>query len=363
MMDPGLTNMAQLVFSLDREGDLDGGTVVAPEVHDIIDDQQLNFHSDVAFGQHGDPVELFGTDPVILGLLGDLDQAGVFTGHTPRRLYSPAVARNELRRNILGILRFRDVKIPLANGSYVLADVFRPAKVGPVPAILNCGYYGKAFDRGSICDESDLEKHERLEDEYFQGNREGLIYENHESVNTVDWVPHGYAVVRIESPGAGKTPGTIAPLGIEAAEAFRDAIEWAGEQSWSNGNVGLWGMSYHAMSQHSVASLHPPHLKAMIAIGTDIDLYEEFVYTGGLLNEEFFPFWYRFTMFPAVCGEPQAVDLVRIIKEHPFKDSDPETVFGARGRAHVSRRQHGLGAPLGGRCDHPRLALPPARQQ
>jgi len=43
------------------------------------------------------------------------------------------------------------------------------------------------------------------------------------------------------------------------------------------------------VNQHAVASLRPPHLKAMIAIGTDTDLYEEVIYPGGILNEEFFP--------------------------------------------------------------------------
>ncbi|NED82101.1 CocE/NonD family hydrolase, partial [Streptomyces sp. SID11233] len=76
-------------------------------------------------------------------------------------------------------------------------------------------------------------------------------------------------------------------------EAFRDAIEWAGEQPWSNGSVGLWGMSYLAVSQHAAASLRPQHLKAMIAIGTDVDLYEEVAYNGGILNEQFFPTWKR----------------------------------------------------------------------
>ncbi len=39
------------------------------------------------------------------------------------------------------------------------------------------------------------------------------------------------------------------------------------------------------------ASLHPQHLKAMIAIGTDVDLYEEVAYNGGIFNEQFWSIW------------------------------------------------------------------------
>ena len=51
----------------------------------------------------------------------------------------------------------------------------------------------------------------------------------------------------------GKSPGKLAIWGIGAAEAYRDAIDWAGVQPWSNGNVGLWGMSYLAMGNKVLA--------------------------------------------------------------------------------------------------------------
>ena len=220
----------------------------------------------------------------------------------PRKLVPAAVARNEVRRNILGILRHRDVKIPLQNGLFVYADVFRPAKEGRFPVVMNCGPYGRAFHHHSICDEAGFVAHEEEEEEYFQGNAHGLIFENHETVNTADWVPHDYVVMRVDGPGTGGSPGKLAPWGFSTAEAYRDAIEWAGEQPWSNGNVGLCGMSYYAMNQHAAASLKPSHLKAMIAIGTDANLYEELLYTCGVLNEEFFPGWFKAAVRHAVCG-------------------------------------------------------------
>ena len=337
LCDAGVTNVARFVCSLDEDGDLDGGVVIPPRVHEIIGARPINFRHDVAFaGPQLDQVAGFESDPVVLDLLEELGREGVFTARTPRRLCSAATARNEVRRNILGIRRFRDVKIPLQNGLHVVGDVYRPDVDGEVPVIMNCGVYGRAFHHHTICDEGDVEAHEAAEERYFLGNSAGLIFENHETVNTADWVPQGYAVVRVDGPGTGKSPGKLAIWGIETARAYHDAIEWAAEQPWCNGAVGLWGMSYYAVTQQQVASLRPPHLKAMIAIGTDADLYEEMVYTGGVLNEEFFFFWYRAGVLPAVCGPVDDVDFMAVAKAAPFKDSNPAAIFGPRAEVFMS---------------------------
>ena len=218
LRDPGVTNIARLVFTLGRDQARDHGTVIAPEVHEIIGDRRIDFRHDVNFEAAGtvDKVQQFTDDPVIAELLDDLNRAGVFANARPRGLCTPANARNEVRRNAMGILRFRDVRIPLQNGQYVLADVFRPARSGPVPAIVSCGPYGKAFNHHSIAGDDDLEKHEVMEDDYFSGNAAGLQFENHETVNTAAWVPDGYAVVRVEMPGSGNSPGRLAPWGSSA---------------------------------------------------------------------------------------------------------------------------------------------------
>ncbi len=347
LCDAGLTNVARFLCSLDWDGNLDGGIVLAPEVHEIIGRRPINFRRDVSFaGPKADHVRGFEGDPLIADLLEECGRRGAFTDRTPRRLCSAAAARNEVRRHVLGIRRFRDVRIPLQNGSHVYADVFRPDKEGRFPVIMNCGVYGRAFHHNSICGEDDVEAHEQEEERYFLGNPDGLIFENHETVNTADWVPHDYVVVRVDGPGTGKSPGRLAPWGFATAEAFRDSIEWAGAQPWSNGNVGLWGMSYYAMTQHAAASLQPSHLKAMIAIGTDVDLYEEVAYTGGILNAEFFPFWFKAGVLPAVCGQPDVVDFMALARAAPFKDSDLPAIFGPRSEVLMSPDMSKVSIPL-----------------
>ena len=347
LLDPGLTNIARFLCSLDRDGNLDGGITIAPEVHDVIGGRPIDFRRDVSFaGPQADHVGDFEKDPAIAALLDELGRGGAFSGRIPRPLCSAAAARNEVRRNILGIRRFRDVRIPLQNGSCVFADVFRPDKDGCFPVVMNCGVYGRAFHHHSICTEGDFEAHEEEEERYFHGNADGLIFENHETVNTADWVPHDYAVVRVDGPGTGRSPGKLAPWGYSTAEAFRDSIEWAGGQPWSNGNVGLWGMSYYAMTQHAAASLQPSHLKAMIAIGTDVDLYEEVAYTGGILNDEFFGFWFKGGVLPAVCGEADFVDFMALARAAPFKNSNLPAIFGPKSEVLMSPDMSGVKVPL-----------------
>jgi uncharacterized protein len=348
LADPGLTNIARFVQTLGRDADPDNGVVLTPEVHELVGDRPIDFRYGLMSlpGAPVDPVTAFTADPVIAELVMDLNNAGVFAPGPPRTLRTPAAARNEVRRNVLGIRRFRDVRIPLRNGSFAYADVYRPDHTEPVPVVMNCGVYGRAFVHHSIGSPADAEHHEVMEDRYFSGNADGYEYENHESVNTVDWVPRGYALVRVDGPGGGKSPGTLGLWGHEEAEAYRDAIEWAGEQDWSNGAVGLWGMSYYAVNQHAVASLKPAHLKAMIAIGTDTDLYEEVAYPGGILNEEFFPLWYRGGIVPAIVGDGDARDFLAILRAHPFKDDDPATVFGPRSPVFMSPDLSEVTVPL-----------------
>lgn len=348
LADPGLTNIARFLFTLDRDGNPDDGITLVPEIHELVGERPIDFRYGLASlpGAPADPVQAFTDDPVVAALLADLDRAKVLTGTGPRTLCSPASARNEVRRTILGIRRFRDVRIPLRGGSFVHADVFRPDHDEPVPVVMNCGVYGRAFVHHSICDAADAERHEAMEERYFLGNPDGYEYENHESVNTAAWVPRGYALVRVDSPGAGKSPGTLGIWGIEEAQAYYDAIEWAGVQPWSNGNVGLWGMSYYAVNQHAVASLRPPHLKALIAIGTDTDLYEEVMYPGGILNEEFFPGWFKNGIEPARCGEMNAHDFLAIARANPFKDSDPTAIFGPRAKVLMSPDLGEVSIPL-----------------
>ena len=89
-------------------------------------------------------------------------------------LISPAEARNELRRAIAGIVKLADVRIPTRDGSYLLADVFRPRTPGRYPVLLRLSVYGRAFGMGSIITEDDRLASETREDQWFSQPRDEL---------------------------------------------------------------------------------------------------------------------------------------------------------------------------------------------
>ncbi|MEO7421992.1 MAG: CocE/NonD family hydrolase [Ornithinibacter sp.] len=339
--DPIVTNLARLVQTLDQEGNPGSGVTISPLVHDLVGPTVLNFNQadadadavegDAAGGGlssasmvsfAGDQTVTFASDPAVTRLLAQLNETpGVFSTNSPRVLLNAAAARNELRRNIRGIVKMTDVRIPTRDGSYVCADVFRPAEDEEYPVVMNQGFYGKAFDHGVIGSEQDALAKEVLEDRYFSGNPDGFQYENHESVDSSVWVPNGYVCIRVDARGVGNSPGLQAPFSLQQAEDYYDAIEWAATQSWSNGNVGLWGMSYLAITQHTVASLQPPHLKAMVALGTDADLYNEAFYGGGLYGDGFWSWWRMAMAGHNYSGERRETDWLARVLATPFNDA------------------------------------------
>ena len=309
---PAITNLARLVQSLGRTSKVEGGVHIAPSVHELVGSGFINFSQ---------PEATFSEDPAVLAIFERLNAAtDVFDGGSLRQLRHPAAARNELRRNIRGIVKETDVQVPLRDGSYVCADVFRPADQGSYPVIMAKGFYGKAFYHECICDEEEALEKEILEDRYFSGNPDGSQYENHETVDTSVWVSKGYVCIRVDARGVCNSPGKQAPFSVQEAEDYYDAIEWAGTQAWSNGNVGLWGMSYLAMSQHNVASLQPPHLKAMVAQGTDADIYNEALYGGGIFGEGFWTWWHQAWSGGNFCGERRETDWMRRVLATSFND-------------------------------------------
>ncbi|MDB5866302.1 MAG: peptidase [Betaproteobacteria bacterium] len=172
--------------------------------------------------------------------------------------------------------------ITMDDGLVVRADVYRPVEDGPCPVILTYGIYGKgvAYQEGypkqwekMVADHPEILK--------MSSNK----YQNWETTDPELWVPHGYAVIRIDSRGAGWTPGFMDPGSPRETQDLYQCIEWAGTQAWSNGRVGMLGISYYASNQWRVAGLHPPHLAAIIPWEGQNDRYRDSGYHGGILCE------------------------------------------------------------------------------
>jgi len=166
------------------------------------------------------------------------------------------------------ILIEKDVAVPMRDGARLMADLFRPQGTERVPALLNLGPYQK--DKLWITPDTLEEKPNP--------------YMNWETANPLWWVPKGYACLRVDGRGSGKSPGQFEPWSLAEAVDFYDAIEWAAAQPWCNGKVGLTGISYYAMNQWFVANLAPPSLKAIMPWEGAADLYRDALYHGGLLS-------------------------------------------------------------------------------
>lgn len=166
------------------------------------------------------------------------------------------------------ILIEKDVGVPMRDGARLMADVFRPKGGTRVPALLNLGPYQK--DKVWIPPDTLEEKPNP--------------YMNWETVNPLWWVPRGYAAVRLDGRGSGKSPGQCEPWSLAESIDFYDAIEWAAAQPWCNGNVGLSGISYFAINQWFAANHQPPSLKAIIPWEGFADIYRDALFHGGILS-------------------------------------------------------------------------------
>jgi uncharacterized protein len=174
------------------------------------------------------------------------------------------------------------VPIKVDDGLVLRADVYRPVEEGRYPVILNYGVYAKGL---AFQDGYPMQWQKMVEDhpEILEGSTNK--YQNWEVTDPERWVPHGYAVVRVDSRGAGWSPGFMDCNSPREIEDLYQCIEWAGTQPWSSGKVGMLGISYYASNQWRVAGKHPPHLTAIIPWEGQNDRYRDSGYHGGILSQ------------------------------------------------------------------------------
>ena len=182
-----------------------------------------------------------------------------------------------------------DVPIEMDDGLVLRADLFRPEGDGRHPVILSYGPYAK----GLAFQEGYPDQWERMVSQHpdvaaGSSNR----YQNWEVVDPEKWVPDGYVCVRVDSRGAGRSPGRLNPFSPRETSDLAACIEWAAEQPWSSGTVGLGGISYYAMNQWHVAGRRPRGLAAMCAWEGAADWYRDAARHGGILCT-FFGNWYE----------------------------------------------------------------------
>jgi uncharacterized protein len=168
------------------------------------------------------------------------------TGRDYRNLSEPRFDRH----------RDNNVAITVRDGTALLADIHRPNSDGRFPALIAASPYPRQLQ--------DL------------GAPAGFV----EAGATDFWVPRGYTHVIANLRGTGGSGGTFGFFDAQERRDLHDLVEWVAAQPWCDGNIGMIGISYFAMTQLEAAVECPPHLKAIFPVAVTTDLYEAAMHHG-----------------------------------------------------------------------------------
>jgi predicted acyl esterase len=183
----------------------------------------------------------------------------------------------------------RDLPVRMPDGITLRVNVFRPRQPGRYPVVMSAHPYSK----------DGLPK--RVPWGYIPAKQYRVIrqpgrvkfsaYTGWEAPDPSYWVPRGYVVVNLDVRGFGTSEGVGSLLSEQEASDYAEVIEWAAQQPWSNGKVGLNGVSYLAISQWRVAARQPAHLAAICPWEGWTDVYHDVAFPGGVRETGFMPFW------------------------------------------------------------------------
>jgi uncharacterized protein len=145
-------------------------------------------------------------------------------------------------------LEIETLDVPMRDGAKLRADLAKPTTGGPFPVLVYRTPYGR-----------------KSAEKYYTTFRRA--------------VERGYAVLIQDVRGRYESGGEFRPYENEGRDGY-DTIEWAARQSWSNGDIGTFGLSYPGAVQWLAAVENPPHLKAMVPAMT-FSTPRNFFYAGG----------------------------------------------------------------------------------
>lgn len=165
-----------------------------------------------------------------------------------------------------GIRRVNNARVPMRDGTILLADLWLPHAEGTFAALLAASPYPRQIQ--------DL------------GAPAGVI----EAGASDFWVPRGYVHVIANLRGTVGSEGTWTFFDSHERDDLYDIIEWVAEQPWSDGEVGMIGISYYAMTQLEAATRNPPHLKAIFPFDVTVEGREAASHNG-LFSSAFITPW------------------------------------------------------------------------
>jgi uncharacterized protein len=115
----------------------------------------------------------------------------------------------------------------------------------------------------------------------------------------------GFVCARVDIRGFGTSEGI--PTNREYSEQEQldglEIIHWLAHQPWSNGNVGMTGISWSGFNSLQMAMRHAPELKAIIAVDATAELFHDDVhYIDGMAHVDEFEL--NMDMASGITGAP-----------------------------------------------------------
>src|SRR5262245_17456339 len=130
----------------------------------------------------------------------------------------------EVKGSNEGMLLDHDVDVAMRDGAMLKANVFRPTGTDRVPVLMTFGPYGKDL-HFSVHQPGAWQNLNETDPGIFDAS--SGKYMVFETPDPEAWVPHGYAVMRVDSRGGAKSPGYLDVNSPAEFRDFHDAIEWA----------------------------------------------------------------------------------------------------------------------------------------
>jgi predicted acyl esterase len=187
-----------------------------------------------------------------------------------------------------GIVAEKDVPVVMRDGVRLYTNVYRPEEQGVFPVIMSFSAYGKDIDPAMNALKFGILR--KLIGLSMGSHR---ISENtpFEAPDPAYWVPNDYVVIHVDVRGYGRSEGEPRALRGPELDDYVELVEWAGTREWSNGRVGLHGVSYLAIAQWYAAERRPSHLEAIVPWEGVSDGYRDAMYHGGVPETAFYPMW------------------------------------------------------------------------
>ena len=154
-----------------------------------------------------------------------------------------------------------NLKITMRDGITLYADAYRPDAPGTFPVLVSQTPYNKGLQSGNSF-----------------------------------LVQRGYVHVIVDVRGTANSEGTWRSFSETEQRDGYEIVEWAAQQPWSDGNIGLVGASYGGINQLLTAAQQPPHLKAIFPVVPQADGYRDLGRVGGQANFGFIPGWLILTL-------------------------------------------------------------------